>query len=68
MARWQMKHYEELRDAIATGAAEIQFKDKRIRYHGASTMRRLLREMERELGLADSGRPAARTPRFNNGL
>ena len=68
MPRWTLRHYEELRDAMATGAAEIQFKDKRIRYHGSAAMRRLLREMERELGLTDSGRPPARTPRFNNGL
>lgn len=68
MERWTLKHYEELRDAIASGAAEIAFKDKRIRYNSPAQMRRLLKEMEEELGIGGERRPAARTPRFNNGL
>ncbi|MEO0661277.1 MAG: hypothetical protein AAFZ87_07055 [Planctomycetota bacterium] len=65
-----MKHYEELRDALATGAAEIAFKDKRVRYKGSEDMKRLLAEMEAELGLAGSSQstPQARVPRFDNGL
>ncbi|MEO1700260.1 MAG: hypothetical protein AAFU73_23440 [Planctomycetota bacterium] len=65
-----MRHYEELRDAIATGAAEIAFEDKRIRYHGHERMKRLLAEMESYLGITTPGGSSkgARTPRFNNGL
>lgn len=71
MARWELTHYEALREAIATGAAEIAFKDKRIRYQGTGVMKRLLAEMERDLGLQEAGANApkrARTPKFNNGL
>lgn len=69
MARWTLEQYQELRDAIASGAAEIQFKDKRIRLNSPAQNQRLLRAMERDLGITPAGgRSAARTPKFTNGL
>ncbi|MEM8711796.1 MAG: hypothetical protein AAGG01_12655 [Planctomycetota bacterium] len=67
---WTLEQLEELRSAIASGAAEIQFKDKRIRYQGASQLRKLLREMEAALGVGSGAKPkkTARVARFNNGL
>ena len=71
MARWTQEQLDELRAAIASGAAEIQFKDKRIRYHGAAQLRKLLREVEADLGVEPSTgttKKTARVPRFSNGL
>ena len=69
MARWTVDHYNDLREAVATGASEIWFKDKKIRYHGLASMKQLLAEMERELGLtASAPRPRTTTPRFDRGL
>ena len=67
--RWKLEHYERLKEAIATGAASIRFKDKETRYRPAKEMKGLLAEMETDLGIsAAKKRPRVRVPRFNNGL
>lgn len=67
--RWTLEHYNELKEAIATGASSIRFKDKETRYRTIKEMKALLVEMEVDLGLnASSRRPSVRVPRFNNGL
>lgn len=71
MARFTVEEYEELKAALATGAMSVRFKDKEVRYRSQEQMRRLLKDMERDLGLDDgngSGRIRATTPRFDNGL
>jgi hypothetical protein len=68
MARWTQEQYEELKAAVATGAAEIQFKDKRIRYQGRDSMLKLLRRMEQDLGITPKKKSSGTTMTFNNGL
>ena len=67
--RWTLEQHNELRDAIATGAMSIRFKDKEIRFRTVKEMKALLTEMESDLGLGGANRRRrVRVPRFNNGL
>lgn len=45
-----------LDEAIATGALEVQYTDKRIRYRSLEEMLKLRSYMERRLGLSDSSK------------
>lgn len=67
--RWTLAHHELLKEALATGASSIRFKDKETRYRSVKEMKALLREMEADLGIgAGRKRASVRVPRFNNGL
>lgn len=66
---WTMTDYEALKQAIATGAREVQFKDKRVSYRTLAQMQSILKAMEAELGIANANRrPKVRAARFRNGL
>lgn len=66
---WTMSDYESLKQAIATGAREVQFKDKRVAYRSLSQMQSILTAMAAELGIVDPNRrPKVRAARFRNGL
>ncbi len=45
-----------LDEAIATGALEVQYTDKRVKYRSLNEMIKLRNLMKRELGLNDSSK------------
>jgi hypothetical protein len=45
-----------LEEAIATGALEVQYTDKRVKYRSIDDMIKVLNLMKRELGLNDSSK------------
>lgn len=57
-----------LKEAIAQGALEVQYADKRITYRSLDEMNRILQQMQEELGLARPVSSRISYPSFNKGL
>jgi hypothetical protein len=53
---WTNDDLNNLQEAIGTGALEVQYTDKRVKYRSLDEMMRLLTLMKRELGLVDSSK------------
>jgi hypothetical protein len=69
MARWTVEQYETLKAAIAQGALRVEYADKRIEYKSDAEMRRLLSEMEIDLGLVTPvANGSRRVGNFSKGL
>ncbi len=68
MARgWTVEEREDLKKAIATGALEVEFKDKRTRFRSLAQMQSLLKDMDRELSPTTT-RPSTRAMGYDSGL
>lgn len=52
MATYTQEDYNELKRAIATGAREVYYSDKRVVFRTLGEMRDILAEMEKELGIS----------------
>jgi len=59
-----LAQYNELRDAIATGARSIQHDGKRVDFQTPAEMRALLARMEQQLGLRPNTRRNVHTVGF----
>lgn len=59
---------DELKKAIKTGALEVQYTDRRVKYRSLDEMMRLLRTMEDEAGVSNPGKPSAGYPTFSKGF
>lgn len=68
MARWTQEQYDTLKAAIAQGALRVEYADKRIEYKSDTEMRRLLEEMEVDLGLVPVKNGSRRVGSFSKGL
>lgn len=47
---------QALEEAIATGALEVQYTDKRVKYRSLAEMKQIRSMMKRELGLTDTSK------------
>jgi hypothetical protein len=48
---WTLARSEQLEEAIGTGALEVQYTDKRVKYRSLDEMIKAFTLMKRELGL-----------------
>lgn len=53
---------DALKEAIATGATKVRYRDREVDYRSLDEMKRILRDMEAEID-ADAGIPAPRRSR-----
>lgn len=57
-----------LESSIALGALEVQYTDRKVKYHSLSEMMRLRDAMRAELGHSGAGQIAASYPTFAKGF
>jgi acyl-homoserine lactone acylase PvdQ len=67
MAGFTLQQLEKLEEAISTGALEVWFGDKRVRYDSIDSMMKLRERMKQELGLSDPSKRRVLAT-FNKGL
>lgn len=63
---YTQEQLDTLKDAIAQGAREVCYGDKRVAYQSLNDMLRIQKNMEDELGI--SSRPKPYHPIFQKGL
>jgi hypothetical protein len=67
MPGFTLQQLEKLEEAIAQGALEVQYADKRVRYESMAAMLRLRTLMQEELGIIEPSRRRVYAT-FNKGL
>lgn len=68
MSNFTQTQVQSLRAAIAEGALEVQYENKRIKYRSLSEMLQLLRLMESDLGISQSGGTFVVESHFDKGF
>lgn len=63
---YTLSDYQSLKEAIASGAREVWYGDKRVAYRTLAEMLATLEIMERELGLKIP--PRRNVPKYESGL
>lgn len=64
---YTIEQYNKLKAAIATGALEVKYADKTVKYRSLDEMTAILTAMGKELGLISSGK-THKYPSFSKGL
>lgn len=64
---YTIEQYNKLKAAIATGALEVKYADKTVKYRSLDEMSAILTAMGKELGLISSGKNH-KYPSFSKGL
>lgn len=65
---YTLAQYTALCEAISQGVLSVEFGDKKTQYRSLAEMYEIKRNMEKELSVSNSGKPARKFASFSKGL